>query len=38
MAAKYFNPDLFKISVVGASDKMLLGDVKMVPVDSLGFF
>jgi zinc protease len=37
MAAKYFNPDSFKISVVGASDKMFLENVKMVPVDSLAF-
>ncbi|MDR2554302.1 MAG: insulinase family protein [Fibromonadaceae bacterium] len=38
MAAKYFNPDSFRISVVGANDKMLLENVKMIPVDSLGFF
>jgi zinc protease len=38
MAAKYFNPDLFRVSIVGASDKMLLENAKMVPVDSLGFF
>jgi len=38
MAAKYFNPDSFRISVVGANDKMLLENVKIIPVDSLGFF
>jgi len=38
MVAKYFNPDSFKISVVGASDKMFLENVKIVPMDSLGFF
>jgi len=37
MTAKYFNPDLFRISIVGASDKMLLENAKPVPVDSLGF-
>jgi zinc protease len=37
MAAKYFNPDSFKVSIVGASDKMLLENVKIVPVDSLEF-
>ena len=37
MAAKYFNPDSFKISVVGPNDKMLLENVKIIPVDSLGF-
>jgi zinc protease len=37
MAAKYFNPDSFKVSVVGPNDKMLLENVKIIPVDSLGF-
>ena len=37
MAAKYFNPDNFKISIVGASDKMLLENAKIIPVDSLEF-
>jgi len=37
MTAKYFNPDSFKISVVGANDKMLLENVKVVPVGELEF-
>jgi zinc protease len=37
MAAKYFNPDSFKISIVGASGKMFLENIKMMPVDSLEF-
>jgi zinc protease len=37
MAAKYFNPDLFKIGVVGANDKMLLENAKTVPVGELEF-
>ncbi|MDR0517550.1 MAG: insulinase family protein [Fibromonadaceae bacterium] len=37
MAAKYFNPDSFRVSVVGASAQMLLEGAKMVPIDSLGF-
>jgi zinc protease len=37
MAAKYFNPDSFKVSIVGTSNKMMLGDVKLVPVSELDF-
>jgi zinc protease len=37
MAAKYFNPDSFKISIVGANAQMLLENAKIVPVDSLEF-
>ena len=37
MAAKYFNPDSFKISIVGANEKMLLDNAKIVPVSELEF-
>jgi zinc protease len=37
MAAKYFNPDSFKVSVVGANEKMLLENVKIISIDSLDF-
>jgi len=37
MAAKYFNPDSFKISIVGANDKMLFENAKIVPVGELEF-
>jgi len=35
MAAKYFNPDSFSISIVGAKDKMLLENAKIVPIGEL---
>ncbi|MDR2581281.1 MAG: insulinase family protein [Fibromonadaceae bacterium] len=37
MTAKYFNPDFFKISIVGANDKMQLENVILVPVEELDF-
>ena len=37
MAVKYFNPDSFKISIVGATDKMLLENAKLIPVEELDF-
>jgi len=37
MAAKYFNPDSFKISIVGANEKMLLENAKIVPISELEF-
>jgi zinc protease len=37
MSAKYFNPDSFKVSIVGARDKIMLMDVKHVPVEELEF-
>jgi len=37
MAAKYFNPDSFKVSVVGANSKMLLENAKIVPIGELEF-
>ena len=37
MAARYFNPDSFKVSVVGANSKMLLENAKIVPVGELEF-
>jgi len=37
MAAKYFNPDSFKVSIVGANEKMLLENAKIVPISELEF-
>jgi len=37
MAAKYFNPDSFRVSIVGANDKMLLENAKFVPAGELEF-
>ncbi len=37
MAAKYFNPDSFKVSIVGANSKMLLEGAKIVPIEELDF-
>ncbi|MCL2282246.1 MAG: insulinase family protein [Fibromonadales bacterium] len=37
MAAKYFNPDSFKTSIVGVNEKMLLKNAKIVPIGELEF-
>jgi len=37
MAARYFNPASFKVSVVGANSKMLLENAKIVPIEELEF-
>ncbi|MDR3000887.1 MAG: insulinase family protein [Fibromonadaceae bacterium] len=37
MAAKYFNPNTFKIGIVGPSEKMVLENIKLVPVEELDF-
>jgi len=37
MAARYFNPDSFRVGIVGANDKMLLENAKLVPMGELDF-
>ncbi|MCL2101017.1 MAG: insulinase family protein [Fibromonadales bacterium] len=37
MAEKYFNIDAFKIGIVGPSEKMMLENAKLIPVEELDF-
>jgi zinc protease len=37
MTAKYFNPDSFKVSIVGAMGKMGLDSIITIPISALEF-
>ncbi len=37
MTAKYFNPDSFKVSIVGTANKMGLDSVTIIPISALEF-
>ncbi len=37
MTAKYFNPDSFKVNIVGAASKMGLDSVTIIPISALEF-